>query len=65
METARSSETSVYNKPTWRHVTQDGIRRVPYWSILKALVRYLSTTPSLVMFLNSLLAIRITLDCIS
>jgi hypothetical protein len=25
MEATRSSETSVYNKPTWRHVPEDDI----------------------------------------
>jgi hypothetical protein len=25
MEVTRSSETSVYNKPTWRHIPEDGI----------------------------------------
>jgi hypothetical protein len=25
MEATRSSETSVYNKPTWHHIPEDGI----------------------------------------
>jgi hypothetical protein len=28
METRRSSETSVYNKPTWRHIPEDGILHI-------------------------------------
>jgi hypothetical protein len=28
METTRSSETSVYNKPTWRHIPEDDILNI-------------------------------------
>jgi hypothetical protein len=29
MEATRSSETSAYNEPTWRHIPEDGILQDP------------------------------------
>jgi hypothetical protein len=33
MEVTRSSETSVYNKPTQRHIPEDGILRFSLFSL--------------------------------
>jgi hypothetical protein len=36
MEVTRPSETLVYNKPTWRHIPEDGILHSHYRENLKS-----------------------------